>query len=103
MAGRKPNSRSSIFPGKDGKWYGWVTMDVKDDGTLDCRHREGETEAEVTAKVQELEKQRDSGKVDKPGTKIPNAQWMRTYLDGIAPLRVSRLTLVSTYRPKVER
>jgi hypothetical protein len=26
---RKPNGRSSIFLGKDGKWHGWVTMGVK--------------------------------------------------------------------------
>lgn len=103
MAGRKPNSRSSIYLGKDGKWHGWVTMGVKDDGTPDRRHREGKSEAEVTAKVQKLEKQRDSGKIDKPGTKVPTvAQWIRTYLDEIAPMRVSQLTLDSTYRPKAE-
>ncbi|WP_433368822.1 hypothetical protein [Streptosporangium sp. CA-115845] len=90
MAGRKPNSRSSIYLGKDGKWHGWVTMGVKDDGTPDRRHRKGKTEAIVTARVQQLEKQRDSGKIDKAGTKVPTvAQWIRTYLDEIAPMRVS--------------
>ncbi|GAB3149278.1 tyrosine-type recombinase/integrase [Microbispora hainanensis] len=100
---RKPNGRSSIYFGKDGKWHGWVTMGVKDDGTPDRRHRIGKTEAEVTRKVQELEKARDSGKIDKPG-KVPTVkEWMRVYLDEIAPLNVSQSTLVSTYRPKVER
>ncbi|WP_283139821.1 tyrosine-type recombinase/integrase [Rhizohabitans arisaemae] len=103
MAGRKPNNRSSIYLGSDGKWHGWVTMGLKDDGTPDRRHREGKTETEVTAKVRELEKERDSGKTTKPG-KVPTVrEWMRTYLDEIAPLRVSQLTLDSTYRPKVER
>ncbi|MGN9788464.1 tyrosine-type recombinase/integrase [Nonomuraea sp. ZG12] len=99
---RKPNGRSSIYLGKDGKWHGWVTMGVKDDGSADRRHRIGSTEAEATRKVRELEKQRDSGKTDKPGRAPTIAEWMRTYLDEIAPLKVSDRTLESTYRPKAE-
>ncbi|MEV4018444.1 tyrosine-type recombinase/integrase [Nonomuraea angiospora] len=99
---RKPNGRSSIFLGKDGKWHGYVTMGVKDDGTPDRRHRIGDTETEVTRKVRELERNRDSGKSDKPGLAPTVAEWMRTYLDEIAPLKVSEHTLQSTYRPKTE-
>lgn len=102
MTSRKPNLRSSIYLGKDGQWHGWVTMGVKDDGSPDRRHRMGKTEAEVTRKVRELEKQRDSGRLSKVGRVPTVAEWMRTYLDEIAPLKVSKLTLVSTYRPKVE-
>ncbi len=84
---RKPDGRSSIYLGKDGKWHGWVTMGVKDDGTPDRRHREAKTETEVTAKVRELENKRDSGRTTKTG-KVPTvAEWMRTYLDEIAPAR----------------
>jgi integrase len=103
MATRKPNGRSSIYLGKDGLWHGWVMMGVKDDGSPDRRHRKGGTEAEVTRKVRDLEKQRDSGKVDKPGRVLTVKEWMRTWLDTIAPRTVSQLTLDSTYRPKVER
>lgn len=102
MGDRKPNGRSSIYLGKDGKWHGWVTMGVRNDGRPDRRHREGATESEVTRKVRALEKERDAGKPSKPG-RIPTvAQWMQTYITDIAPLRVSQDTIDSTYRPKVE-
>ena len=52
---RKPNGRSSIYLGGDGKWHGWVTMGVRADGRPDRRHRTGATETEVTRKVRELE------------------------------------------------
>src|SRR5260370_6408756 len=57
---RKPNLRSSIFQGGDGKWQGYVTMGNRSDGKPDRRHRTGATEAEVTAKVRELEGKRDA-------------------------------------------
>lgn len=81
---RKPNGRSSIYLGADGKWHGYVTMGLKDDGSSDRRHRVGNTETEVTKKVQDLEAKRDAGKVDKPGRAPTVEAWMTTYLDDIA-------------------
>src|SRR5271166_5269928 len=101
MADRKPNRRSSIYFGKDGWWHGWVTIGIKDDGSPDRRHRRGRTEAEVTRKVQDLERSRDSDRVVKAGRGITVAQWMETWLTTIAPRRVRRSTLDSTYVPKV--
>ncbi|RJL22138.1 site-specific integrase [Bailinhaonella thermotolerans] len=40
----------------------------------------GRSEAEVTRKVQELEKQRDAGQVRKPGKSPTVAEWMTEYL-----------------------
>ena len=57
---RQPNGASSIYLGKDGRWHGYVTVGVKDDGTPDRRHVGRKTRAEVTKAVRELEKQRDS-------------------------------------------
>jgi hypothetical protein len=102
MSDRKPNGRSSIYQGSNGKWHGWVTMGEKDDGSPDRRHREATTEAEVTQKVRKLEAERDAGKPSKPGRPIKVAQWMQTYIDDIAPQWVSQHTIDSTYRPKVE-
>ena len=101
--GRKPDGRSSIYQdAKTGRWHGWVTMGVKDNGEPDRRHRRGANETEVTRKVQKLEAERDAKKPSKPG-KVPTvAQWMRTYIDDIAPQRVSQGTIDSTYRPKVD-
>ena len=85
MGTRKPNLRSSIYYSEAvGKWHGWVTMGIKDDGSPDRRHRTGKTEGDVTTKVRELENRRDAGRVDKPGRKPTVEEWMTTYLDTIA-------------------
>lgn len=93
---RKPNGRSSIYASEgDGKWHGWVTMGLKDDGSPDRRHRTGKTEAEVTEKVRKLEAQRDAGKVDRPG-RAPNVEgWIRTCLDDIWPRELAPNTIQS--------
>ncbi|GAA2292601.1 hypothetical protein GCM10010149_45360 [Nonomuraea roseoviolacea subsp. roseoviolacea] len=64
---KKPNGRSSIYLGTDGYWHGWVTIGIKPDGSPDRRHRMAKTEAEVTRKVAELEGNRETGQVTKPG------------------------------------
>jgi len=76
MPARKPNRRSSIYLGSDGWWHGWVTIGSKDDGSPDRRHRKARTEAAV-------------------------GQWMETWLTTIAPRRIRRSTLETTYAPKV--
>jgi integrase len=101
--GRTPDGRSSIYRDRDGTWHGYVTMGVLPDGRPDRRHRRGKSEAEVTRKVRELEAKREAGTTSRTG-RIPTvAQWMQTYLNDIAPLRVDQRTLDSTYRPKIER
>jgi hypothetical protein len=101
MPTRKPNKRSSIYLGSDGWWHGWVTIGIKDDGSPDRRHRKARTEAAVTRKVRELERTRDSGHMPGAGRPIMVGQWMETWLTTIAPRRVRRSTLETTYAPKV--
>jgi integrase len=103
QSGRTADGRSSIYLGSDGTWHGYVTMGVLPDGRPDRRHRRGKTEAEVTRKVRELEGKREAGSTSRPGRVPTVAQWMRTYVSDIAPLRVDQRTLDSTYRPKIER
>src|SRR5258708_20875818 len=101
MADRKPNPRSSIYLGSDGWWPGWVTVGTKDDGSPDRRRRKGRTEAAVTRKVQELERQRDTGRLPRAGANLTVGQWLETWLTTVAARRVRRSTLDSTYAPKV--
>ncbi len=101
MADRAPNLRSSIYLGADGRWHGYVTLGIKDDGSPDRRHRSGKTHAEVTRKVQELERKRDQGSAGKPGRPLTVADWFETWLTTIAPRTVSQGTLDSSYEPKV--
>jgi integrase len=98
---RKPNRRSSIYEGSDGRWHGRVTMGIKSDGSADRRHVTGKTEAEVTHKVQALERQRDSGRAAEAGRSPTLAEWLRHWLDNIAARRVRPSTLEG-YRSKVD-
>jgi len=101
MADRTPNLRSSIYLGADGRWQGYVTLGVKDDVSPTAATAVGKTQAEVTRKVQELERKRDQGKADKPGRPLTVADWFETWLTTIAPRTVSQGTLDSSYAPKV--
>src|SRR5215470_15026193 len=103
MSKRTPNLRSSIYQRADGRWHGWVTVGIKDDGSPDRRHRTATTEAEATRKVQQLERKRDEGSAGKAGRPLTVADWFETWLTNIAPRTVSQSTLDSTYVPKVRR
>lgn len=63
---------------------------MKDNGKPDRRHVRGKTKAEATDKVKRLERERDEGKVRKPGQSWTVEQWLRHWLDNIvAPPAIS--------------
>ena len=100
---RSANGRSSVYQGADGLWHGWVTVGVRADGSPDRRHRKARTRAEVTVRVRELERARDQALVSAAGRPPTVAEWMRTWLDTVAPRTASPSTIDSVYRPKMER
>ncbi len=100
--GRQPNGASSIYKGKDGYWHGRVTVGVKDDGKPDRRHVMGASRAEITKKVRELERQRDTGRVRKPGQVWTVEQWLCYWLDHIAAPTIRQSSL-SAYQVAVRR
>jgi integrase len=57
----------------------------------------------VKEKVEQLEAKRDAAKVPAPGHTPTVAEWMRTWLDTIAPRTAQQTTVDEIYRPKVER
>ncbi len=93
MPGRQANGRSSIYKGKDGRWYGRVTMGVRPDGATDRRKRSGKTQAEVTRKVRELEAMRDAGIMTTPGRPPSVSEWLAHWLNNIVALRVTPATV----------
>ena len=97
---RRPNGASSIYLGKDGKWHGRVTVGVKDDGSPDRRHVERKTEAECIKAVRALEKERDGGKVRKPGKRWTVAAWLDHWVENIAEPVVS-VNTIAGYRVAV--
>src|SRR5436190_13650307 len=100
--GRKPNGASSIYKGSDGYWHGRVTVGINDDGTPDRRHVRGKSEAIVTRKVRDLERERDSGTVRKAGERWTVATWLTHWVENIAAPAVRENTLAG-YRVAVNR
>lgn len=97
---RKPNGRSSIYEGNDGYWHGRVAMGTRDDGHPDRRHVRSKSESEVTRKVRDLEKQRDTGHVRRPGRTWTLNTWLTHWVEEIARPAVRPTTLVG-YRAAV--
>ncbi|GIG85101.1 tyrosine-type recombinase/integrase [Plantactinospora endophytica] len=99
---RRPNGASSIYQGADGSWHGRVTVGTKDDGTPDRRHVRGKTEAAVTKKVRQLERDRDNGTVRKPGQRWTVKTWLTHWVENIAAPSVRENTIAG-YRVAVNR
>jgi integrase len=99
---RAPNGASTIYLGKDGKWHGRVTMGVRDNGKPDRRHIKRTTEASALAGVRELEQQRDSGAVRRPGRAWTIEKWLTHWVETIAAPSVRDTTLAG-YRTAVYR
>jgi integrase len=104
-AKRSSNQRSSIFFSEtDGLWHGWVSMGVRNDGKPDRRHRQGRTRADVTAKVRQLEAQRDAGRPLRPGRAPTVGEWLSVYFDTVCERLVSSGTMaprtLEDYRSK---
>ena len=101
MGTRAGNMRSSIFKGNDGRWYGFVTMGLRPDGSVDRRKRTAKTRVQVIRKVIELEKQR-AARTAIPAGQSPRLEtWLIDWLEASA-LRVRASTL-SGYTVDVQR
>src|SRR3954453_23565097 len=101
---RSPKSRasgeSSIFKDEDGRWHGFVSMGLKDNGRRDRRHVSGARRADVVARVRAIEAKRDAGLVEAAGRPPTVGEWLDHWLDNIAARRVRARTLES-YRSTV--
>jgi integrase len=85
---RRAAGRSSILRNKQGRWQGFVSMGRRPDGRRDRRHVRGRTRAEVTAKIRELERQRDAGLPLATGRVPTVGEWVTFWLDHIAVHRL---------------
>ena len=99
MGTRAGNQRSSIFVGVDGRYYGFVTMGIRPDGSVDRRKRTGKTHADVVRKVRALERERTDGSAIPAGHSPRLETWLTEWLVATA-LRVRPSTL-SGYRVDV--
>ena len=72
----------TVYKGSDGRWHGYVSMGLKDNGRRDRRHVSGERRADVAAKVRELEQKRDGGIAAAAGRPKTVATWLDHALKG---------------------
>ncbi len=99
---RAPNGASTVYRGKDGYWHGRVTVGVLDNGKPDRRHVQARTEAEVIRKVRKLERDRDTGKVRKPGNEWTIEKWLLHWYEHIAAPSV-RYKTRTYYRTAIDK
>ena len=100
---RSPNGEAKVYKGADGYYHGRVLMGIKEDGSEDRRHVMYRDEDDAIKEARRLEKLRDAGLVAKAGRVPTVAEWMRLWLDMIAPRTAQQTTVDEIYRPKVER
>ena len=101
MGTRAGNQRSSIFLGNDGRYYGFVTMGIRPDGSVDRRKRTGKTHADVVRKVRALERERSERAALPAGHSARLETWLTEWLSATA-VRVRPSTL-SGYTVDVHR
>lgn len=98
---RAPNRTSSIYYSQtDGYWHGWVWMGTRDDGKTDRRHVQRKKEGDVIDAVRGLERERDSGKIRKPGRSWTVEKWLNHWVENIAAPTVREKT-IEGYRSAV--
>ena len=91
--GRAAAGESTIYKGTDGRWHGYVSMGLKEDGRRDRRHVSGDRRADVLPKVRQLEAKRDAGTAGAAGKAPTVGQWLEHWIGAIAARRVRPSTL----------
>lgn len=95
MSDRAASGESSIYKDEAGRWHGYVSMGLKENGRRDRRHVSGARRADVVAKVRALEAKRDAGTAEAAGRAPTVGDWLDHWLEHIAPRRVRARTLES--------
>ncbi len=90
---KRANGESSIYKDNAGRWHGYVSLGLKDNGVRDRRHVSGAKRADVVAKVRALEAKRDAGTAGAAGKAPTVGQWLEHWLDTIAARKVRPSTL----------
>jgi integrase len=97
---KRASGESSIYRDEDGRWHGFVSMGLKENGRRDRRHVSGVRRVDVVAKVRAIEAKRDAGLVEAAGRAPTVGGGLDHCLDNIAARRVRARTLES-YRSTV--
>lgn len=97
---KRPITVAVIGPDNAGWYHAWYQVGIKNNGKPDRRHRRGRTAVEVEDKIRVLEDKYAAGAVEKAGTPITVATWLRQWLDTTTVTRLKYNT-VKVYRTNV--
>ncbi len=95
---RAANGRSSIYIGVDGRWHGMVSMGSGPDGRPIRKHVTAPTQAAVTRKVRDLEKQRSDGIRPSRSSRVTLTEYLVSWIDRRAQLQSVRPRTIEGYR-----
>jgi integrase len=95
MSNRAASGESSIYRDGAGRWHGYVSMGLKENGRRDRRHVSAARRADVVARVRAMEAKRDAGTAEAAGRAPMVSDWLDHWLEHIAPRRVRARTLES--------
>ena len=95
MGNRTSSGESSLYKDETGRWHGYVSMGLKENGQRDRRHVSGARRADVVSKVRALETKRDAGTAEAAGRPPTVGDWLDHWLEHISPRRVRARTLES--------
>lgn len=101
---RRPNLESWLAdsPNAAGRWEAFVTMGTRPDGTPDRRHVERKSKADRNKRVRQLERDRDAGRVAKPGRSKTITEMMNRHLEVVLPQRGRAPWTIASYRSLCE-
>jgi len=86
MVTKGPDGRSSVYRSDDGRWHGWVTLGTDPaTGRRRRRHVQAATKAAVTAKVADLERQREAGGAMSSSRRLTVSEWVGMWLGDRCP------------------
>ena len=88
MSDKGASGESTIYKDAAGRWHGYVSMGLKENGARDRRHVSGTKRADIVKKVRALEEIRDAGVVLASGKGMTVDQWMTHWLETIAVRRI---------------
>lgn len=91
---RNPNGEGTVYYSDyDGKWHARVTVGVLDDGKPDRRHIKRKSESEARDEFRKLLREQETGTVRKTGRAWKVGEWLRHWVENIAPMNCRYKTL----------
>lgn len=88
VTGRRGAGESTIFQDKSGRWHGYISLGLTDNGKRDRGHVSAGKRSDVVVKLQALQTKRDAGVTSTASSGETFGSWLQHWLTTIAVGRV---------------